>query len=165
MEKVEKVSKFRINSPKKRTNKWAEFPTLFSEDRQPDSEYLLFPKVSSERRKYIPLAFLPPTYIVNNTASYMPNATHYSFGILQSVMHMSWMRYVCGRMKSDFIYSNTIVYNNFPWPENPTEKQKDTVEKQRSRYWIIVPHTKTQKKAKQPALPTCTTRTPCRSIW
>ncbi len=129
MEKVEKVSKFRINSPKKRTNKWAEFPTLFSEDRQPDSEYLLFPKVSSERRKYIPLAFLPPTYIVNNTASYMPNATHYSFGILQSVMHMSWMRYVCGRMKSDFIYSNTIVYNNFPWPENPTEKQKDTVEK------------------------------------
>jgi len=128
IEKIEEVRKFRLSSPKQRTRKWAAFPTLFTEDRQPNSKYLLFPKVSSERRSYIPLAYLEPIYVVNNTASYMPDASLYSLGILQSVMHMSWMRSVCGRMKSDYIYSNAIVYNNFPWPENPTEKQKQNVE-------------------------------------
>jgi hypothetical protein len=129
MEKIEKVKNFRLNSPKERTRKWANFPTLFSEDRQPSSKYLLFPKVSSERRKYIPLAYLEPEYVVNNTASYMPDASLYSFAVLQGDMHMSWMRFVCGRMKSDYIYSNSIVYNNFPWPENPSPKQKEAVEK------------------------------------
>ncbi len=127
--KIKEVKKFRLNSSKERTRKWADFPSFFSEDRQPTSKYLLFPKVSSERRKYIPLAFLEAEYVVNNTASFMPNASNYSFGILQSDMHMSWMRLVCGRMKSDYIYSNSIVYNNFPWPENPTDKQKEVVEK------------------------------------
>ncbi len=129
MEKIENVKKFRLNSPKERTRKWANFPTLFSEDRQPLLKYLLFPKVSSERRKYIPFAYLEPEYVVNNTASYMPDASLYSFAVLQSDMHMSWMRFVCGRMKSDYIYSNSIVYNNFPWPEIPTDKQKEAVEK------------------------------------
>ena len=128
IQKIEDVRKFRLSSPKERTRKWADFPTLFTEDRQPKSKYLLFPKVSSERRKYIPLAFLEPNYIVNNTASYMPNASLFSFGVLHSIMHMAWMRSVCGRMKSDYIYSNAIVYNNFPWPENPNEKQKQAVE-------------------------------------
>jgi hypothetical protein len=127
--KVENVRKFRLNSSKERTRKWASFPTLFSEDRQPQMRYLLFPKVSSERRKYIPLAFLEPDYVINNTVSYLPNASLFSFGILQSDMHMSWMRQVCGRMKSDYIYSNSVVYNNFPWPDNPSDKQKETVEK------------------------------------
>jgi hypothetical protein len=129
LEKIEKVRMFRLSSPKQRTRDWAKFPMLFSEDRQPESTFLMFPKVSSEKRSYIPFAYLEPINIVNNTASMMPNAGFYHFGILESQMHMAWMRYVCGRMKSDYIYSNKIVYNNFPWPENPGDKQKEAIEK------------------------------------
>lgn len=128
LDKIEKVKAFRSNSNKERTQKWAAFPTLFTEDRQPTSNYLLVPKISSERRLYIPIAFVDPNIIVNNTASFIPNADHYSFGLLQSLMHMSWVRQVCGRMKSDYAYSNKIVYNNFPWPLTPTDKQRQAVE-------------------------------------
>ena len=127
-ERIERVKNFRLSSSKARTKHWANFPTLFSEDRQPNTRYLMFPKVSSERRKYIPFAYVEPEFIVNNTASFIPNATHFIFGILESKMHMTWMSYVCGRMKSDYIYSNKIVYNNFPWPENPSDKQIKTIE-------------------------------------
>ena len=128
LDKIEKVKRFRLNSPKQRTRHWANFPTLFTEDRQPKSKYLLLPKISSEKRDYIPFAYLSPEYIVNNTASTIQSASCYLFGVLESKMHMAWMSYVCGRMKSDYIYSNKIVYNNFPWPENPSDKQKQTVE-------------------------------------
>ncbi|HNW99256.1 MAG TPA: hypothetical protein PKK00_12675 [Bacteroidales bacterium] len=127
-ERIEKVKSFRLASTKLRTRHWASFPTLFSEDRQPSTEYLMFPKVSSEKRVYIPFAYVNPKFIINNTASFIPNAGFYLFGILESKMHMAWMSFVCGRMKSDFIYSNKIVYNNFPWPENPTDKQIKNVE-------------------------------------
>jgi type I restriction-modification system DNA methylase subunit len=128
-ERIEKVKNFRLSSSKARTRHWANFPTLFSEDRQPNKRYLMFPKVSSERRNYIPFAYVEPEFIVNNTASFIPDATHFVFGILESKMHMTWMSYVCGRMKSDYIYSNKIVYNNFPWPENTTDMKKKAVEK------------------------------------
>ena len=117
-ERIERVKNFRLASTKARTRHWANFPTLFSEDRQPTTRYLMFPKVSSERRAYIPFAYVEPEFIINNTASFIPDASLYLFGILESKMHMAWMSYVCGRMKSDFIYSNKIVYNNYPWPEN-----------------------------------------------
>ena len=129
MGKINKVKDFRSNSNKERTRKWASFPSIFSEDRQPLTDYLLIPKISSERRVYIPVAYLEPDIIINNTASYIPNADKYIFGIIESLMHMSWVRQVCGRMKSDYAYSNKIVYNNYPWPENPTDKQKEAVEK------------------------------------
>lgn len=128
MERIEKVKNFRLLSPKKRTVSWAQFPTLFSEDRQPDSEYLVFPKVTSEKRAYIPLAYFGPEYIINNTASFIPNANKYIYGVLQSNMHMTWMRFTCGRLESRYIYSNKIVYNNFPWPESASEKQIKLVE-------------------------------------
>lgn len=128
-ERIERVKNFRLASTKARTRHWANFPTLFSEDRQPTTRYLMFPKVSSERRAYIPFAYVEPEFIINNTASFIPDASLYLFGILESKMHMAWMSYVCGRMKSDFIYSNKIVYNNFPWPENVNEKQTKAVEK------------------------------------
>ncbi len=128
MTKVSAVRSFRSNSKKERTRKWADFPTLFTEDRQPSTKYLLFPKVSSEKRIYLPIAYLDPIYVVNNTASYLPNASLYSLGILQSIMHMSWMSQVCGRLESRYIYSNKIVYNNYPWPEAPSDKQKQAVE-------------------------------------
>ncbi|PKP06788.1 MAG: SAM-dependent methyltransferase [Bacteroidetes bacterium HGW-Bacteroidetes-5] len=128
-ERIERVKNFRLASTKARTRHWANFPTLFSEDRQPTTRYLMLPKVSSERRVYIPFAYVEPEFIINNTASFIPDASLFLFGILESKMHMAWMSYVCGRMKSDFIYSNKIVYNNYPWPENVNEKQIKAVEK------------------------------------
>jgi hypothetical protein len=107
----------------------ADFPYLFAEERQPEKDFLIIPKVSSENRKYIPIAYLSKEHIVSDKTFIIPDTTSYHFGILTSVMHMTWMRYTCGRLESRYSYSNTIVYNNFPWPENPTDKQKEAVEK------------------------------------
>lgn len=127
MERVEKVKTERLASKKERTNEWAAYPTLFSENRQPKTNYLAIPKVSSERRYYLPLAFLDKDTIASGSLLVIPGAELYHFGILSSVMHNSWMRAVCGRMKSDYQYSAGIVYNNFPWPF-PTAKQRTDVE-------------------------------------
>ena len=102
---------------------------LFGEIRQPISDYLLIPGVSSENRRYIPIGFLKKDVIVSDLARAISSADFFMFGILTSEMHMSWVKYICGRLKSDYIYLNSLVYNNFPWPENPTDKQKETVEK------------------------------------
>jgi hypothetical protein len=101
---------------------------LFGEIRQPAGDYLIIPKVSSENRRYIPIGFLDSQKITNGSALVIPNAGLYEFGILTSSMHNTWMRCVCGRMKSDYQYSASLVYNNFPWP-SPTVKQKTTIEK------------------------------------
>ena len=106
----------------------AEYPSLFAEERQPESNYILIPRVSSERRKYIPLGFLDKKTIISDSAIALPNSDLYTFGVITSEMHMSWTKYTCGRLKSDFRYSNSIVYNNFPWPLKPTDKQKQTIE-------------------------------------
>lgn len=128
MEKIQAVKDFRLSSKKERTQKWAEYPTLFSEDRQPENDFLVIPKVSSERRKYVPIAYLPSSVIINNTASALPNANLWYFGVITSLMHMTWLKYTCGRMKSDYIYSIQIVYNNYPWPKEPSDKNKKSVE-------------------------------------
>lgn len=122
MERVQKVREHRLDSKRKSTRQLAEYPTLFGEDRQPNSDYVLIPLTSSENRKYIPISFFNKDFIVNNTCAVIPNANLYHFGILMSGMHMTWVKYVCGRLKGDFRYSNNIVYNNFPWPENPSDK-------------------------------------------
>ena len=109
------------------TRDFARFPTLFRQISQPTSDYLAVPEVSSERRPYIPISFVSREVICSNTVQFIPDATPYHFGVLCSTMHMAWMRVVCGRMKSDYRYSNTIVYNNFPWP-TPTEKQQAAIE-------------------------------------
>ena len=127
-ERVKKVKEFRLKSTKIPTQKAANFPTLFAELRQPESDFLLVPLTSSENRNYIPLGFFSKNYIVTNSCSVIANATIFHFGILTSLMHMSWVRNTCGRLKSDFRYSNTIVYNNFPWPENPSDDKKNAVE-------------------------------------
>ncbi len=95
---------------------YANYPTLFTQDRQPDTDYLAIPEVSSESRQYIPIAMLPPTVIASNKLQIIPGAPIHYFGILTSAMHMSWMRTVAGRLKSDYSYSPS-VYNSFPWPE------------------------------------------------
>jgi hypothetical protein len=126
--KVMAVKEMRMKSNKAATVKWAQFPTLFTENRQPNSQYVLVPSHSSENRKYIPIGFMSENDILNNSCFSVPNATLYEFGILTSEIHMSWVKYVCGRLESRYRYSNSLVYNNFPWPENPTEKQKAAIE-------------------------------------
>lgn len=126
--RVNAVQTMRSLSKDKQTQKDAGSPTLFQMIRQPDSDYLAVPRVSSERRKYIPIGFLPPTHIAGDKLQTLPNATNYDFGIVTSLMHMSWMRAVTGRLKSDYQYSALLVYNNFPWPENPSDKQVKAIE-------------------------------------
>ncbi|HOY86300.1 MAG: DNA methyltransferase [Methylotenera sp.] len=127
LKRIQAVQNWRKNSERKTTQNLAATPMLFAEIRQPLSNYLAFPTVSSERRAYIPIAFLDSNVIASNQIYIIPKATYSSFGTLTSTMHMAWVRSVCGRLKSDFRYSAGIVYNNFPWPE-PTEKQTQTIE-------------------------------------
>jgi len=125
--RIEKVRQFRLNSPKKATQESAIFSNVFQEVRQPNVDYIIVPRVSSENRRYIPMGFMPSEIIVNDSVQIIPDATLYHFGILESNVHMAWMRVVCGRLKSDYRYSKDVVYNNFPWP-NPTEEQKAKIE-------------------------------------
>jgi len=126
--RVEEVARFRGSSKAATTRAYARFPTLFRQIAQPKSDYLAVPEFSSEKRHYLPIGFLSRDVICSNKLQVVPNASLYHFGILSSSMHMGWMRQVCGRLKSDYGYSNTIVYNNYPWPENQTDKQRMTVE-------------------------------------
>ena len=127
MERVRRTMEFRQESNRPQTLKLAETPYLFGEIRQPRTDMLVIPKVSSERRRYIPVAFVSPDVIVNGSALIVPDATAYEFGVIISNVHMAWMRAVCGRMKSDYQYSGSNVYNNFPWPA-PSESQKVKIE-------------------------------------
>ncbi len=128
LSKIDEVRKFRKASTRVATNKLADFPTLFGEIRQKDGNILVIPRVSSENRKYVPIAFFDYNTIINDRCTFMNDATLYQFGIMTSLMHMSWLKTVCGRLKSDYNYSNNIVYNNYPWPENPSDKQVKAIE-------------------------------------
>ena len=127
LERVEKVRVFRLKSKKAATRAKAETPSLFDEIREPKSNYIAFPTVSSERRVYVPIDMLKQSVIPGNKIYFMQGATLYHFGIVTSNVHMAWMRAVCGRLKSDYNYSNTIVYNNFPWPE-VNDEQREKIE-------------------------------------
>jgi hypothetical protein len=127
-ERVEAVREFRLKSPKESTRRRADRPALFDQIRQPTGEYILVPRHSSENRKYIPFGFFSPEIIIGDSCTAIPDATLYHFGVLCSAMHMAWMRQVCGRLKSDYRYSNKLVYNNYPWPQSSTAKQKEAVE-------------------------------------
>jgi hypothetical protein len=131
-ERLENVSKARLNSATKSVREFARFPYLFTQDRQPITRYLAIPEVSSERRLYIPIGFISPNIICSNKLQIIPQADLFIFGVLTSMMHMVWTKYVCGRMKSDISYS-PAVYNNFPWPDAIPEKQKVIIEKSAQR--------------------------------
>lgn len=126
--RIEAVKKFRLSSAKEQTKEAAKTPQLFAEFRQPDTDFLLIPRTSSENRRYVPMAFFDKSYIVNDSCIALPHADNFLFGVLTSQMHMAWMRYVCGRLKSDYRYSNTIVYNNYPFPQGVSAKQRAAVE-------------------------------------
>jgi len=128
LERVEKVKQFRLSSVAPSTQKFASTPALFRDKNNPSS-FLLIPAHSSENRQYIPMGFFHNKEISHNSCQIIENANLFHFGVLQSSFHMTWVKYVCGRLESRFRYSKDIVYNNFPWPENPTDKQKEAIEK------------------------------------
>ena len=126
MHRIELCKEDRLSSPDVGRQKLADTPHLFRETLNPNS-YIAVPKVSSEKRRYIPMGFLDVETIPTDLLFIIPDATLYHFGILESNVHMAWMRAVCGRLKSDYRYSKDVVYNNFPWP-TPTEEQKAKIE-------------------------------------
>ena len=123
-ENVIKVRELREKSTRAGTRKAAEYPMLFGEIRQPDTNYILVPRHSSENRNYIPLGYKSPDIICGDSNMMVPEASLYHFGVLESSVHMAWMRVVCGRLKSDYRYSKDVVYNNFPWPEVNDERRE-----------------------------------------
>lgn len=125
-ERLERVRTGRLKSPTPSVQEYAKYPTLFTQDRQPDSAYLALPEVSSETREYIPMAVLPATVIASNKLQIITDAPLYYFGILTSAMHMAWMRTVAGRLESRYSYA-PAVYNSFPWP-TMTPKQQASIE-------------------------------------
>lgn len=128
MERVKNVREFRMASKRAATQKVAETPTRFFLENMPESSYIIVPKVSSERRRYIPMGFMDSIPLTSDLCFMVPEGTLYHFGVLTSAMHMAWTKCVCGRLKSDFRYSAGIVYNNFPWVENITDKQREKIE-------------------------------------
>jgi hypothetical protein len=127
--RIESVRAFRLASKAASTRAYAKYPTLFRQIAQPDSDYLAVPEVSSENREYIPMAVVSKEIIASNTVQFVPAATLYHFGVLTSAMHMAWMRQVAGRLESRYRYSNSLVYNNFPWPEKITDARKAEIER------------------------------------
>lgn len=127
VERVAAVKEFRANSTRASTQKLADTPLDFGTTNIPTTNYIVVPKVSSERRKYIPIGYLTPDILSSDLVFIIPHASLYHFGILTSNVHMAWVRAVCGRLKSDYRYSKDIVYNNFPWP-TPTDEQRAKIE-------------------------------------
>ena len=127
MERLERVSEFRKTSATESVRNDSSIPMLFTQIRQPDTDYLALPKVSSERRRYIPIAYLNHEIIGSDLIYTISDATLFLFGVINSNVHMAWMRTVCGRLKSDYRYG-PVVYNSFPWPET-TQDQKNAIEK------------------------------------
>ena len=126
-ERLSAIREMRLASPTASVRRDAETPMLFTQIRQPESNYIIIPRHSSENRRYIPIGFLSPDIICGDANQMIPNASIYLFGVLISNVHMAWMRMVCGRLEMRYRYS-PAVYNNFPWP-NPTDAQKAKIEK------------------------------------
>ena len=126
VERLKRVAERRRQSPTASVKAAADSPAVFTQIRQPETEYLAIPQTSSERREYIPIGFMSPDIIASDKIILVPEATPYLFGVLTSSMHMAWMRTVAGRLKSDYSYY-PAVYNNYPWP-TPTAEQKGQIE-------------------------------------
>ncbi len=123
LKRVEAVREMRLASKRSSTIKLADYPTRFHVENMPKGNYIIVPSVSSERRSYVPMGFMPPEVFASNLVLIIPDASLYHLGVLESTVHMAWMRAVCGRLKSDYRYSKDVVYNNFPWPEVTPEQR------------------------------------------
>ena len=129
LRRIEAVRSFRLASKKAKTREDATRPALFAEIRQPKRRFLAIPKTSSERRPYVPVSYFEPIVTVASELYFCEGVEMYHFGVIQSAMHMAWLRQVCGRLKSDFRYSNKLVYNNFPWPREATAAARAKIER------------------------------------
>ncbi|MEQ1644608.1 MAG: DNA methyltransferase, partial [Pyrinomonadaceae bacterium] len=127
--RVRQVEQARSASRRETTRRLAQVPYLFGEIRQTDADYILIPSVSSENRRYVPIGYLTSETIASNLVLFIPDGSMYHFGVLTSTMHNAWMRQVCGRLESRYRYSNNLVYNNFPWPSEPSDKNRERVER------------------------------------
>lgn len=127
LEVVEAVRNFRLSSTSSGTVKLADKPTRFHVENMPRGSYIVIPQVSSQRRKYIPMGYMDDSVLCSDKLRIMPEGTLYHFAVLESNVHMSWMRAICCRLKSDYSYTINDVYNNFPWP-TPSEEQKAKIE-------------------------------------
>lgn len=127
IKRIQMVKEYRLQSPSAGTRKIAETPTKFHVTNIPNGSYIVIPQVSSQRRRYIPMGYMGEGVLCSDKVRIMPEGSLYHFGILESNVHMSWMRAICGRLKSDYSYTVNHVYNNFPWP-NPTDEQKAKIE-------------------------------------
>ena len=127
IKRIQAVKNYRLLSKRASTFKLAEMPTRFQTENMPIGRYIVIPEVSSEKRKYVPMGYMDDTVLCSNKLRLMPNATLFHFGVLESNVHMAWMRAVCGRLEMRYDYSIKIVYNNFPWP-TPTDEQKAKIE-------------------------------------
>jgi hypothetical protein len=127
-QRVEQTKAFRLASKAASTRNFAATPYLFCQIAQPTTDYILVPRHSSENRQLIPMGFFGADKIAADSCNTIPGASIYHFGVLQSSMHMAWVRYTCGRLESRYRYSKDIVYNNFPWPDSPTEAQLRAIE-------------------------------------
>jgi len=126
---VEAVRNFRLSSSAKTTKGYARVPHLFAQITQPEGvDCLLIPSVSSENRYYVPIGFIPAGVVASNAVQIVPNASLFHFGVLTSLVHMAWMRVVCGRLEMRYRYSKEQVYNPFPWPK-ANEKQMEKITK------------------------------------
>ena len=123
---IRQIREYRLSSKRTQTLKAADYPNHFGLEVIPDGNFMIIPVVSSERRRYVPMGFMTPEVMCSNQVNLIPDATLYHFGIMESNVHMAWMRAVCGRLKSDYRYSKDVVYNNFPWP-NPSDEQKERI--------------------------------------
>jgi hypothetical protein len=128
MRRVEAVQRFRLGSRSAPTRALATRPTHFHVENIPEGTYLAIAKVSSERRHFVPMAYLDPGTLASDLLFVVRDATLFHFGVLCSTMHNAWVRYTCGRLESRYRYSKDIVYNNFPWPESPTDAQRMKIE-------------------------------------
>jgi hypothetical protein len=125
--RIKKVKEMREASVDSGARQLAMRPYLFRDLKNPDS-YILIPAHTSENRKYIPIAYFNKNQIPHNSCQILPSGKLFHFGIISSIMHVSWVKYTCGRLESRIRYSKDIVYNNFPWPENPSEKHIKAIE-------------------------------------
>jgi len=125
--RVEAVRQYRLKSNRQKTIELADKPRRFATENMPDGDYLVIPETSSSRRNYVPFGYMSPDILCSNSVRLMPDATPFHFGILESRIHMAWLRVVCGRMKSDYRYSIEIVYNNFPWPQNISDELRSRI--------------------------------------
>ena len=126
-EKLRLVREYRLSSSSAQTKKLAEYPAKFHFENMPEKEFLVIPQTSSGRRRYVPIGFLTPDIMTNNKLQVMKEGTLYELGILSSSVHNAWLRAVAGRLRDDFTYSVSVVYNTFPWP-TPTDSQKIAIE-------------------------------------